>query len=182
MFRNWGSPWPLLTPWLSKSGLPSSCIYVEPPPTSLAPLVWIWFVRLLHELLVDLPRLTTHPSICGWFCTGFHSLCASHAEPRPWCGGAYPAGHSSTCMSFSIRFLLVYNVQAAVHCIPLSMVAWRYFLCSGTMQSHSFSVVGLTTCNGLPIDLRHLPNSAASQFHQLLRTVNLPLDLGQERL
>ena len=42
------------------------------------------------------------------------------------------------------------------------------FARSATMQSRSFSVVGPTTWNGLPLDLRHLPN--CSQFHQLLKT------------
>src|SRR6218665_2941316 len=32
------------------------------------------------------------------------------------------------------------------------------FARSATMQTRSFSVVGPTTWNGLPIDLRHLPN------------------------
>jgi len=38
-------------------------------------------------------------------------------------------------------------------------------------QTCSFSVVGPTTWNGLPIDLRHLPNGACSQFYHLLKTV-----------
>ena len=45
------------------------------------------------------------------------------------------------------------------------------FACSATMQSHSFSVVGPTTWNGLPLDLKHLPKGACSQFYQLLKTV-----------
>jgi len=44
------------------------------------------------------------------------------------------------------------------------------FARSATMQTHSYSVVGPTTWNGLPIDLWHLPNSACSQFHHLLKT------------
>src|SRR6218665_2426454 len=40
-----------------------------------------------------------------------------------------------------------------------------------TMQTCSFSVVGPKTWNGLPADLRHLPNGACSQFHHLLKTV-----------
>src|SRR6218665_673741 len=40
-----------------------------------------------------------------------------------------------------------------------------------TMQAHSFAVVGLTTWNGLPIDLIQLRNGACSQFHHLLKTV-----------
>src|SRR6218665_1940845 len=45
------------------------------------------------------------------------------------------------------------------------------FALSATMQKRSFSVVGPTTWNGLPIDLRHLPNGACSQFHHRLKTV-----------
>ena len=45
------------------------------------------------------------------------------------------------------------------------------FARSATMQTCSFSVVGPTAWNGLPIDLRHLPNGACSQFHHLLKTV-----------
>jgi len=39
------------------------------------------------------------------------------------------------------------------------------------MHTRSFAVVGATTWNGLPVDLRHLPNRACSQFHHLLKTV-----------
>src|SRR6218665_1254353 len=45
------------------------------------------------------------------------------------------------------------------------------FTRSATMQTCSFSVVGPTTWNGLPIDLRHLPNGTCSQFHRHLKTV-----------
>ena len=39
------------------------------------------------------------------------------------------------------------------------------------LETHSFSVVGPTTWNELPIDLKHLPNGAYSQFHHLLKTL-----------
>src|SRR6218665_1343426 len=45
------------------------------------------------------------------------------------------------------------------------------FARSAAMQTRSFSVVGPKTWNGLPVDLRHLPNGACSQFHHLLKTV-----------
>src|SRR6218665_448435 len=45
------------------------------------------------------------------------------------------------------------------------------FARSATMQTRSFSVVGPKTWNGLPVDLRHLPNGASSQIHHLLKTV-----------
>src|SRR6218665_483482 len=45
------------------------------------------------------------------------------------------------------------------------------FASSATKQTRSFSVVGRTTWNRLPIDLRHLPNGACCQFHHLLKTV-----------
>src|SRR6218665_3326357 len=45
------------------------------------------------------------------------------------------------------------------------------FARSAAMQTRSFSVVGPQTWNGLPVDLRHLPNGACSHFHQLLKTV-----------
>src|SRR6218665_2140304 len=38
------------------------------------------------------------------------------------------------------------------------------FARSAAMQTRSFSVVGPKTWNGLPVDLRHLPNGACSQF------------------
>src|SRR6218665_2370579 len=65
-------------------------------------------------------------------------------------------------------------------CSPLSSSALRSsargnlvvpFSRSATMQTRSFSVVGPKTWNGLPVDLRHLPNGACSQFHHLLKTV-----------
>src|SRR6218665_2241385 len=68
-------------------------------------------------------------------------------------------------------------------CRPLSSCAGRRtlwssvhgnlvvsFARSATMQTRFFSVVGPTTWNGLPIDLRHLPNGACSQSHHLLKT------------
>src|SRR6218665_1370859 len=45
------------------------------------------------------------------------------------------------------------------------------FARSAAMQTRSCSVVGPKTWNGLPVDLRHLPNCACSQFHHLLKTV-----------
>src|SRR6218665_3448052 len=45
------------------------------------------------------------------------------------------------------------------------------FARSAAMQTHSFSVVCPKTWNGLPVDLRHLPNGTCFQFHQLLKTV-----------
>src|SRR6218665_377098 len=69
-------------------------------------------------------------------------------------------------------------------CCPLSLCAGRRtlrssthgnlvvpFARSATMQTPSISVVGPKTWNGLPVDLRHLPNVACSQFHHLLNTV-----------
>jgi len=73
-------------------------------------------------------------------------------------------------------------------CRPLSSCAGRRtlrssvqgnlvvpFARSATMQTCSFSVVGPTTWNELPVDLRHLPNGACSQFHHLLKIVLLCL-------
>src|SRR6218665_3013097 len=45
------------------------------------------------------------------------------------------------------------------------------FARSATMQTRSFSVVGPTTWNVLPMDLRYLANGACSQFHHLPMTV-----------
>ena len=71
-------------------------------------------------------------------------------------------------------------------CRPLSSCAGRRTLRSSalgnlvvsfarsvTMQTRSFSVVGPTTWNGLPVDLRSSSrsNGAWSQFHHLLKTV-----------
>src|SRR6218665_1605212 len=62
-------------------------------------------------------------------------------------------------------------LQAIVHCGPLfTVIRWSHSP-TLTMQTRSFSVVGPTTWNGLPIDLRHLPNGACSQLHHLLKTV-----------
>src|SRR6218665_2028157 len=81
-------------------------------------------------------------------------------------------------------------------CLPLSSCTSRRTLRSSvqgnlvipfaryaTMQTRSFSVVGLATWNGLPMDItyiRHIPNGACSQFHHLLKT-SFPLGLGRER-
>src|SRR6218665_1892092 len=45
------------------------------------------------------------------------------------------------------------------------------FVLFATMQSNSFSVVGPTTWNGLPSNLRHLPNGVCAQLHQILKTL-----------
>ena len=44
------------------------------------------------------------------------------------------------------------------------------FARTATMQSRSFSVVGPSTWNGLPLAIRQLPYNASPQFHQLLKT------------
>ena len=58
------------------------------------------------------------------------------------------------------------HVQAVVHSGPLLTVIWwshnLSFARSAAMQTRSFSVVGPKTWNGLPVDLRHLPNGACS--------------------
>src|SRR6218665_491853 len=65
-----------------------------------------------------------------------------------------------------------------VHCGSLSTVILVIpFARFATMQTRSFSVVGPATWNGLPIDLRHLPNGACSQFHHLLETLLFRLAL-----
>jgi len=51
-------------------------------------------------------------------------------------------------------------------CRWLSIEKWK---CK--VQTRSFSVIGPTTWNGLPVDLRHLPNGACSQLHHILKTV-----------
>ena len=42
------------------------------------------------------------------------------------------------------------------------------FIRSVKLQTYSFSVVGPKAWNGLPVDLRHLPNGALDQFHSRL--------------
>ena len=62
-------------------------------------------------------------------------------------------------------------VQAVVHCGPLSMVIlWSHFPTLRQCRPILFLFFGPTTWNGLPIDLRHLPNDACSQFRHLLET------------
>src|SRR6218665_87644 len=87
----------------------------------------------------------------------------------PWCGGACLAGRPPICASSAALSLLV---QAVVHCCSLSKVIWwSHSPALRQLQTSSFSVVGPTTWNELPIDLRHLPNGACSQFHHPLKTV-----------
>src|SRR6218665_1811415 len=127
------------------------------------------FTGLRRNLLAGSRRLTTYPNICRVYCTGFHSHSASHTGPRPWpwCGGvscSAPSYLSGLCSSL---FLCRRRpLQSSVHgnlVVPLA--------CYAKMQTSSFSVVGPTTWNGLPIDLKHLPNGAFSQFHHLLNYV-----------
>src|SRR6218665_3346546 len=58
------------------------------------------------------------------------------------------------------------------------------FARSATMQTRSFSVVGPTTWNGLPIDLRHLWSSKRCLFSipPPSQDCSFPLGLGRERL
>src|SRR6218665_3957363 len=79
-------------------------------------------------------------------------------------GGACLAGRPPICASSSA---LSRHVQAVVHSGPLLTVIWWSH---STMQTRSFSVVDPKTWNGLPVDIRHLPNGACSQFHHLLNT------------
>ena len=123
------------------------------------------------DILTGLRSLTTYPNICRMYCTGFHSHSAFHTGLLPWFW---------RCLS---GWALSYLHEL---CRPLTSCAGRHalrasvhgnlvvpFTRSATMQTLSFSVVGPTTWNGLPIDLRHLPNGACkcSQFHHLLKTV-----------
>src|SRR6218665_2974672 len=117
--------------------------------------------RAALDLLAGSGSLTTYPTICGMYCTCFHSHSVSFTGPRPWCGGACLAGRPPIC--------------------PLSSYAGRRTLRSSArgnlvshspaLQTRSFSVAGPKTWNGLPVDLRHLSNGAYSQFHHLLKTV-----------
>src|SRR6218665_903465 len=103
-------------------------------------------------------------------CTGCHSHSASHTGSRPWCGGSFLAGRQHNylhelCLSLS---------SCAGHRTLRSSVNGNLvapFARSATMKTRYFSVVGPTTWNGLPIDLRHLPNGACSHFHYPLKTV-----------
>ena len=38
-------------------------------------------------------NMSAYPSVCRRYCSGFHSQNASYSGSRPWCGGAYLAGH-----------------------------------------------------------------------------------------
>src|SRR6218665_1663196 len=110
-------------------------------------------------------NLTTYPNICEMYCTGFHSHSASHTGSRPWCDDACLAGRPPICASSAALALLV---QVVVHCGPLLTVTWwshSLALRQIKMQTRSFSVVGPTTWNGLPIYLRHLPNDVCSQLY-----------------
>src|SRR6218665_2946022 len=75
---------------------------------------------------------------------------------------SYLREHSRPLSSYACRRTLRSSVHGNL-VVP--------FARSATMHTRSFSVVGPTTWNGLPIDLRHLPNGACSQFHHLLKTV-----------
>src|SRR6218665_4184031 len=122
-----------------------------------------------RDLLEGSRSLTTYLNICGMYCTGFHSHSASHTGLRPWCGGACLVG-----ALLSARAVLPSLYGCAGRRTLRSSFLGNLvvkFARSATMQTRSFSVVGPKTWNGLPIDLRHLPNSACSQVHHLLKTV-----------
>src|SRR6218665_1579115 len=106
------------------------------------------------------------------YCTGFHSHGASLTGSRPWCGGACLAGRPPICASSAALSLHVHAGRRTLRSSVLGNLVVP-FARSATMQTRSFSVVGPTTWNGLPVhvDLRHLPNGACSQFHHLLKTV-----------
>src|SRR6218665_3266484 len=101
-------------------------------------------------------------------CTGFHSHNASLTGSRPWCGGACQAGRPHICASSAV--LSSCSGRRALRSSAHGNLVVP-FAHSATMQTCSFSVVGPKTWNGLPADLRHLPNDACSQFHHLLKTV-----------
>src|SRR6218665_2302314 len=96
-----------------------------------------------------------------------HRSCIFNTEKngqgsRPSCGGACLAGRPPICVSSAGRRTFRSSAHSNL-VVP--------FARSATMQIGSFSVVGPKTWNGLPVDLRHLPNGACSQFHNLLKTV-----------
>src|SRR6218665_487152 len=101
-------------------------------------------------------------------CTGFHSHSASLTESRPWCGGACLAGRLPICTSSAALS------SCAGRCTLRSSAHGNLvvqFALSAAMQTRSFSVVDPKTWNGLPVDLRHLPNGTCSQFQHLLKTL-----------
>src|SRR6218665_1127117 len=104
----------------------------------------------------------------SWSQGGWTSLLTGS---RPWCGGACVSGRPPICASSAALSSLSScairrTLRSSVHgnlVVP--------FARSATMQIRSFSVIGPKTWNGLPLDLRHLPNGACPQFHHLLKTV-----------
>jgi len=126
------------------------------------------------DLLASSRSLTTYPNICGMCCTGFHFHSASHTGSRPWCGGVCLAGRppiwASSCVGCR-------SLRSSVHG---NLVA--PFARSATMQTPSFSVVGPTTWNGLPIDLKHLPKRWLFSIPPPSQDYYFPLGLGRERL
>ena len=60
---------------------------------------WGGSTGLRLDLLADSGSLTTYPTICGMYCTRFHSHSASYTGSRPWCGGACLAGRPPICAS-----------------------------------------------------------------------------------
>src|SRR6218665_1967684 len=73
------------------------------------------------DLLAGSGSLTTYPSICEMYCTGFYSYSASLTGSRPWCGGACLAGRPPICASSAA---LSPHLQAVVHSGPLLTVTW----------------------------------------------------------
>src|SRR6218665_3745267 len=121
-----------------------------------------------RDLLAGSRSLTTYPHIYGMCCAGLHSHSASHTGSRPWCGGVCLARRPPSCASSVPIFSCAGRItlRSSIHgnlVVP--------FARSATMEARSFSVVGPATWNGLPIDLKHLPNGVCSQFHHLLNTV-----------
>src|SRR6218665_2265808 len=107
-------------------------------------------------------------NICGMYCTGPVPQHISYriASLVWWClSGWAPSYLCELCQPLS-SCAGRHTLRSSVHgnlLVP--------FAHSATMQTHYFSVVGPITWNGLPVDLRHLPNGACSQFHHLLKTV-----------
>src|SRR6218665_327753 len=112
-------------------------------------------------------------------CIGFHPHIASLTASRTWWWRCFSGWAPSDLRELSRPLSFCAGRRTLRSFVHGNLVV--PFARSATMQTCSFSVVGPTTWNSLPIDLRHLPNGACSQFHRLLKFF-FPLGLGWERL
>ena len=108
--------------------------------------------------------------VLRWFHSTAHRIqTLRHTGSRPWCGGAYLVGRPLICMSFTVLSLLQCRPRRRTLRFALYSDLVVLFARSARNAGPFLFCGRSNNLDRVSPDLRHLPNGACSQFHQLLK-------------